>query len=113
MDRRTFLQGALAGAASFTLSRDVHAHENDLAPIFTQIEKHHDEAVQRLQEWIRQPSVAAENRGMNEGCELTMRFLREPGFGHVTKIPTDGQPGIFATLDRVHHGPLGSTSCTT
>jgi acetylornithine deacetylase/succinyl-diaminopimelate desuccinylase-like protein len=28
-----------------------------------------------------------------------MRFLRDAGFGTVTKVPTDGQPGIFATLD--------------
>ena len=63
------------------------------------MEKHHDEAVQRLQEWIKQPSIAAENRGVNEGCDLTMRFLREAGFNQVTKIPTDGQPGIFAKLD--------------
>jgi acetylornithine deacetylase/succinyl-diaminopimelate desuccinylase-like protein len=55
--------------------------------------------VQRLQEWIRQPSIAAENRGMNEGCELTMRMLRDAGFQSVTKVPSDGQPGIFATLD--------------
>src|SRR3989454_12140062 len=36
---------------------------------------------------------------MNEGCELTMRMLREAGFGQVSKLPTDGQPGVFATLD--------------
>src|ERR1041384_5404727 len=36
---------------------------------------------------------------MNEGCELTMQMLREAGFQQVTKVPTDGQPGIFATLD--------------
>ena len=71
----------------------------DLKPIYTEIEKRHDEAVARLQEWIHQPSIAAENRGVNEGCELTMRMLRDAGFGEVTKIPTDGQPGIFATLD--------------
>jgi len=28
-----------------------------------------------------------------------MRMLREAGFGAVTKVPTEGQPGIFATLD--------------
>src|SRR5881227_751435 len=56
-------------------------------------------SVARLQEWIRQPSIAAENRGVNEGCELTMRMLKDAGFDQVTKIPTDGQPGIFATLD--------------
>src|SRR5438876_8283149 len=52
-----------------------------------------------MQQWIRQPSIAAEKRGMDEGCDLTMRMLRDAGFGEVTKIPTDGQPGIFATLD--------------
>jgi acetylornithine deacetylase/succinyl-diaminopimelate desuccinylase-like protein len=99
MDRRTFLQGAAAGAATFALPHWAHADEHELSPIWLQIEKHHDEAVQRLQEWIRQPSIAAENKGVSEGCDLTMRFLREAGFGEVTKIPTDGQPGIFATLD--------------
>ena len=99
MNRRNFLQGALAGAATLSLSRGARADNNDFAPIFTQIQKQHQEAVQRLQEWIKQPSIAAENRGMTEGCDLTMRLLREAGFGQVTKIPTDGQPGIFATLD--------------
>src|ERR1035437_7978530 len=70
-----------------------------MSAIQKEIEKRHDESVQRLQEWIKQPSIAAENRGMNEGCELTMRMLHEAGFQQVTKVPTDGQPGIFATLD--------------
>ena len=99
MNRRTFLQGAAAGAATFALPRRWHAQSSELNPIYGQIEKHHDEAVARLQEWIKQPSIAAENRGVNEGCDLTMRFLREAGFGQVTRIPTEGQPGIFATLD--------------
>jgi acetylornithine deacetylase/succinyl-diaminopimelate desuccinylase-like protein len=36
---------------------------------------------------------------MNEGCALTMQMFRDAGFQQVTKIPSDGQPGIFATLD--------------
>jgi hypothetical protein len=52
-----------------------------------------------LQDWIRQPSIAAENRGMTEGCDLMMRLLRDAGFDKVTKVPTDGHPGVFATLD--------------
>lgn len=99
MNRRTFLQGALAGAATLSLPRRARAAQADLAPIWTQIEKRHDESVQRLQEWIKQPSIAAENKGVTEGCDLTMRFLRDAGFAEVTKVPTDGQPGIFATLD--------------
>src|SRR5262245_59123820 len=99
IDRRTFLQGAVAGATAMAWPRATRADAGDLDGIRAQIEKRHDESVQRLQEWIRQPSIAAENRGVNEGCELTMRLLRDAGFGHVAKVPTDGQPGIFATLD--------------
>ena len=99
MDRRGFIQDTAATAVAIALPGQRRRDEPDLAPVFAQIEKQHDEAVQRLQAWIRQPSIAAENRGVNEGCELTMRMLREAGFGAVTKVPTEGQPGIFATLD--------------
>src|ERR1700684_2024779 len=104
-DRRTFLQGAVASAAALALPSWTRASAAPAVPademegIRAEIEKRHDESVQRLQHWIQQPSIAAENRGMNEGCELTMRMLRDAGFDRVTKVPTDGQPGIFATLD--------------
>src|SRR5881394_3908117 len=101
-DRRTFLQGATATAVAgaTTLTWPAWAYSaNDLDVIRTEIERRHDESVKRLQDWIRQPSIAAENRGMNEGCELTMRMLREAGFQQAARVPTDGQPGIFATLD--------------
>ncbi|MBI3449738.1 MAG: M20/M25/M40 family metallo-hydrolase [Acidobacteria bacterium] len=68
-------------------------------PVRAQIVRQHDEGVRRLQEWVRQPSIAAENRGMNEGCELMMRLAREAGFNQVTRVTTDGQQGVFATLD--------------
>src|SRR5207253_744769 len=100
VDRRSFLQSsAAATAAALAWPGYRSQNQSDLAPIFAQIEKRHDEAVARLQEWIRQPSIAAENRGVNEGCDLTMRLFREAGFDQVTKIPTAGQPGIFAMLD--------------
>jgi len=73
--------------------------DDTLAPIRAEIARRHDEGVRRLQDWVRQPSIAAENRGMTEGCELMMRLAREAGFDQVTRIPTDGQPGVFATLD--------------
>src|SRR3954463_15332756 len=101
MNRRTFLQTTAFGTASLAFSRPSFAATDipDRSAMQKEIEKRHDESVQRLQQWIRQPSIAAEHRGMDEGCELTMRMLREAGFSEVTKIPTDGQPGMFATLD--------------
>jgi acetylornithine deacetylase/succinyl-diaminopimelate desuccinylase-like protein len=99
-DRRTFLQTTAGAAAALALPRWTYAAPaSDLDPIFSEIDNRHDESLKRLQTWIHQPSIAAENRGMTEGCELTMQMLREAGFSQVTKVPTDGQPGIFATLD--------------
>jgi acetylornithine deacetylase/succinyl-diaminopimelate desuccinylase-like protein len=97
VSRRTFLGASLATGAVLAAARADAA--SDRAAIYKQVEQRHDEAVRRLQEWIRQPSIAAENRGVTEGCDLTMRMLREAGFQHVERRPTDGQPGIFATLD--------------
>src|SRR5438093_998437 len=102
MDRRAFLQDATGSAAALVLPNIVARQpQSDQVPaaVLAQVERGHDQAVQRLQEWVRQPSIAAENRGMNEGCELTMRMLGEAGFQQAVRVPTDGQPGIFATLD--------------
>src|SRR5437588_4845453 len=99
MNRRDFINSAAASAAALAFTRFAPTQDSDLQPIWKEIEKRHDEAVQRIQQWIRQPSIAAENRGMNEGCDLTMSMLRDAGFDRVTKMPTDGHPGIFATLD--------------
>jgi acetylornithine deacetylase/succinyl-diaminopimelate desuccinylase-like protein len=98
IDRRRFLQSTVAGAALASM-RKARGANADFTTVAAEVEKRHDESVQRLQEWIRQPSIAAENRGMDEGCNLTMRYVREAGFDHVTKIHTAGQPGIYATLD--------------
>jgi acetylornithine deacetylase/succinyl-diaminopimelate desuccinylase-like protein len=75
------------------------AEQQDLNVVWTEIHKRHDESVQRLQAWIRQPSIAAENRGMQEGCTMMMDLLKDAGFSTVTQIPTDGKPGVFATYD--------------
>ena len=86
-------------AAAMTLPRLSWAEQQDLNAVWTEIGKRHDESVQRLQAWIRQPSIAAENRGMQQGCTMMMDLLKDAGFSSVTQIPTDGQPGVFATLD--------------
>jgi acetylornithine deacetylase/succinyl-diaminopimelate desuccinylase-like protein len=96
--RRDFLGATAASAAVLAFPRVLFSDEN-LDAIQAEIVKRHAEGVQRLQEWVRQPSIAAENRGMNEGCELMMRMAREAGFQSVTRVETDGQPGVFAKLD--------------
>jgi acetylornithine deacetylase/succinyl-diaminopimelate desuccinylase-like protein len=104
LSRRTVLRGALVGAASLAmpaLARD------ELAPIYDQIGKRHDEAVQRIQHWIHQPTIAAESIGNEEGAQLMIALLRDAGFQRAEKVPTDGKPGVFATLDAGAKRTLG------
>src|SRR6266540_1664386 len=98
LPRRTFLAGALASGAGLLVPPPRLAGA-DLQPVHAEVERRHGEAVTRLQEWIRQPTIAAEGRGIAEGCDLQMRLLREAGFGKVERVPTGGHPGVFATFD--------------
>ena len=100
LNRRSFLKGAAASAAVLSCSPCAwSAQQAELDDVRAEIKKRHAESLQRLQQWIHQPSIAAENRGVSEGCELTMQLFRDAGFQQVKRVPTDGQPGIFATLD--------------
>ncbi len=96
--RRSFLGATATSAAALALPRFALV-DDALAGIRAEVAKRHGEGVARLQEWVKQPSIAAEGRGMTEGCELMMKLAREAGFQSVTHMPTDGQPGVFATLD--------------
>src|SRR5438309_4172094 len=73
--------------------------EDDHADIKAEIAKRHDEALKRLQDWIGQVSIAAEDRGYPEGAEYMAQLARDAGFQQATVINTDGKPGVFATLD--------------
>src|SRR5438309_6617551 len=72
---------------------------DDLAPIKAEVSKRHEEAVKRLQDWIKLPSIAAENLNSAEGADYMAKLAKEAGFQQATVIKTDGKPGVFATLD--------------
>jgi acetylornithine deacetylase/succinyl-diaminopimelate desuccinylase-like protein len=101
--RRQFLHSAVAGTAAAAVAPGGTAAsgrgDDAVAPIRAEIKKRHDEGVQRLQDWVKQPAIAAENRAMSEGCDLMIRLAREAGFEKATRVNTDGHPSVFATLD--------------
>ena len=94
--RRSVLEGALAGAASLALPSLARA---ELAPVYDQIARNHEQSVRRIQQWIHQPSIAAENVGGEEGVQLMIELLRDAGFQRADRVDTDGKPGVFALLD--------------
>jgi hypothetical protein len=61
MNRRHFIKNAALTTASFTTSSFPRADDAELQPIWAQIEKRREESLRRLQGWIRQPAIAAEN----------------------------------------------------
>jgi acetylornithine deacetylase/succinyl-diaminopimelate desuccinylase-like protein len=105
--RRGLLLMAAAAGVSLAAPRMLRAAAGksdskfggNLTTVRAAIEKQQAEALKRLQNWIALPSIAAENRNMKEGAQMLADLLKEAGFQSATVMPTDGQPGVFATLD--------------
>ncbi|WP_423605539.1 M20/M25/M40 family metallo-hydrolase [Sphingomonas sp. MS122] len=103
--RRTMLKGAVAGAALSAPGAALAA--DGMADVKKAIAAGHDAAVKRLQDWIRLPSIAAENRGYPEGAEHMKQLALDAGFQHAEIVPSKGKPGVFATLDAGAKKTLG------
>ncbi len=72
---------------------------NEYPEVRAQVSKQHDENIKRLQDWIGQISIAAENRGYPEGADYMIKLLKDAGFQKAERVETKGKPGVFATLD--------------
>jgi len=99
MKRQTWLFIYLISTIALLAGPAAWAAGSDFTDIKAEIAAQHDEGIERLQDWIRLPSIAAQDLGYPEGPEHMVRLLQEAGFQHTEIIPTDGKPGVFATLD--------------
>src|SRR5580692_6606057 len=106
--RRGLLLTAAAAGATLAIPRMIlgatdnsnkTTYGGDLNSVRAAIDKQRPEAIKRLQNWIALPSIAAENRNMQEGVRMMIDLLKDAGFQSAKVMPTDGQPGVFATLD--------------
>jgi acetylornithine deacetylase/succinyl-diaminopimelate desuccinylase-like protein len=98
LSRRNVL-GAAASAALVSCVPQRVLAAPDLSPVQKEIDKRHPEAVQRLQEWLKMPCIAAENSGYETSVPFFEKMLKDAGFQKVERVQTDGKPGVFATLD--------------
>jgi len=71
----------------------------DKAAVLAQIPGMHAANLERLQNWIALPSIAAENRNFPQGPEYMVKLAQEAGFTGVKLIPTSGKPGVFGKID--------------
>jgi len=101
LDRREFpTAAALASASAMVLGPHAAAAAAERYPAVRKAaEAGRDADIKRIQDWIALPSIAAENLNMKEGAAFMANLAREAGFDSATIVPTDGHPGVFATMD--------------
>jgi acetylornithine deacetylase/succinyl-diaminopimelate desuccinylase-like protein len=98
---------AALAAALLLFAAPAEPETPDLAAIEAQVAAQHADGVARLQEWIRLPSIAAEDLGFPEGPQHMAALLKDVGFQQAAIVGTDGKPGVFATLDAGADRTLG------
>src|SRR5712664_4799696 len=66
--------------------------------VFHQIDSSSDKFVEQLRTLSRQPSVSAQNLGLDETAELVSKLLREISFTVERFSPSKGPPVVYAEL---------------
>src|SRR5512137_7548 len=67
----------------------------DYQKIDAYLEAHLDSSLAELKQLVAQPSVGAQNLGMQECAALVVKMLQQRGF-HAQAMPTPGAPVVFA-----------------
>jgi acetylornithine deacetylase/succinyl-diaminopimelate desuccinylase-like protein len=78
----------------------------ELKKVYANIDEHFDEHVERLQKWIRQPSISNSGEGIQESAEMVKGFFDELGCQQskvydtgVTEWGLPGNPVVYAKCD--------------
>ncbi|TLS38701.1 M20/M25/M40 family metallo-hydrolase [Pseudalkalibacillus caeni] len=66
--------------------------------VYEYIDKHQDQYIEWLQELCRIPSVAAQNRGMQEAADKVAEYLKEKVNGKAELVSTAGFPVVYGKL---------------
>ncbi|MFN2150804.1 MAG: M20/M25/M40 family metallo-hydrolase, partial [Anaerolineales bacterium] len=85
----------LIGSSSVAFALD----NDEYSAIRKAAEAGRDASIKRIQDWIALPSIAAEDLNMMEGAKYMMALALDAGFDQAEIVPTDGHPGVWATMD--------------
>jgi len=67
--------------------------------VFDYIDKHYADHLKKLQEFVRQPSISAENRGVRECAQLVKNYFTDLGCKDSRLVETSGHPVVYGTYD--------------
>jgi len=89
-----------------TIKPDVSRLSGDLQRIYRYIDEHVDDHVERLQKWVRQPSISNSGEGIPESAEMVKGFFEELGCQEsrvydvgITEWGAPGNPVVYAKCD--------------
>src|SRR6266705_4287082 len=90
-----------------TVHIDMSQIANDeLKKVYSYIDEHFDEHVERLQKWIRQPSISNSGEGIPESAEMVKGFFDELGCQQskvydtgITEWGLPGNPVVYGKCD--------------
>ncbi|MDX1704041.1 MAG: M20/M25/M40 family metallo-hydrolase [Altererythrobacter ishigakiensis] len=102
------LTSCLSGAALLALTAVPAAAETPYREeIMSTVEAQREATIEALRDWIALPTIAAEKLNTREGAEYMRQLALDAGFQQAKIIPTEGVPGVFATLDAGAEATLG------
>lgn len=67
--------------------------------VFNYINMHYEEHIKKLQEFVRQPSISAENRGIRECAELVKKYFVDLGCKDSKLVETSGHPVVYGAYN--------------
>lgn len=77
----------------------IPAYEGSHDAIYAHIDENLDDHLANLQRWLRQPSISAQDVGIDDMAQMLVDDFTSMGFDEVELVPTKGHPGVWAYYD--------------
>ena len=85
--------------------------EANLEQVFAYIDAHAEEAVTDLRRFLRQPSISAQNVGLEPCAALLRELMLKDGVKDVEVLPTDGGPQVLLGTESSNHENAKTLLC--
>ncbi len=77
----------------------VPAYRGNHREAYAYIDAHLPEHLENVRRWVRQPSISAQNNGVQEMAAMLRDDLKKLGFREAEVVPTTGHPGVWGYYD--------------
>ena len=78
---------------------DVPAYDGDHRAVYAYIDENLDAHLEAIRRWLRQPSISAQDVGIDAMATMLRDDLLALGFQEADLVPSDGHPGVWGFYD--------------